>query len=691
MRQHPIPYLLFISLAAIQPLLSSCNWNPEGADPAALYREAAQLYRHRNYPEALETFNRAIGIDTLKGFPKRAIDALQLKSRIEYMTGEYYEAFRTFSALERHAGRTMPDSLHADMELSRARMYAELGNFRQAASVMGRIRQPDAWQRLQQAEFWKRGGAWAEAAAVYKGLAVAEDPALRIVALAGLLDCSVARRDLRLETPDAYAGKIAAISGRVMSMQAEPTVRIRALRIAAKSLQLLEKQRPNASFLLFRALATAQHAGLARLDQILQYESNAVIVRKPDVYRSVIEYFGQRNMPYARMAAMFRLGMSPELTDAERIDALKGGLQIGQNYLIPFTATADILLENESVGTLEELLIANNRYFELFEVSEQAKLFDLQREMQASAINFRLPAGHESLQREIIELNREISGLLQRKINMVEEGSGFELSGLADKAISRKRGRLIELESEVSTIDKGLAALLRPTPVTMMTLQKSLRPDEALIRLFIRDSLATSMLISGREMQIAVSQVPGYQVRTGIDGLRKSLEDGGPGAADRLAYDPQRLWLTDILLRSLGEHLSGYRHLLFVADSPIPMHLLGYERLLGTEKRISILGCAKEAAIYSVDSATSGQTPGMAFFDASRPDLARIYKMFHSSDRVFLLWKPMSKGELADLEKMLAVHLKRDGSGSGSLRRLAAGEGALPDSRWVNISSYGID
>jgi len=672
-------------------ILSSCTGRKGVTDAGPIYEEASRFFRHKRYPEALDAYNRALAVDTLKGFSRQAVDALLQKSRIECLIGEYEEAFRTFGVLENHAGRMLPDSLHTALQISRARMHAELGNFGQAAAVMGRIRQPDAWQRLEQAGLWIKGGDYASAAQVCLGLASSDDPAVRIVSLSGLLDCAVARNDPGLDKPDAYAAKIAAVSGKVMSMPSSPEVRIRALRIAARSLQQLERQRPNASFLLFRALAIAQQAQLSRLDQILQFESNAVIVQKPDVYRSVIEYFAQKNMPYARMAALYRLGMSPGLSDSERIDALKGGLQICQYYGIPASATAYVSLEKEAVGNLEDLLIANGRYFELFEVSEQAKLLELQREMQAGIRSFRLPAGHEALQNEIIEQTREISGLLQRKIDLADEVSVFQLSAPGDKAISRKRGRLIELAADASAIDNGAASRLQLTPVTMMTVQKSLRPDEALFRLFVRDSLATGMLISGREMQIVTSPVPRLLLRSQLDGLRQTLSAGGAGLEEHLRADQQRLWLTDALLQSMNEHLSGYSHLIFVSDNPIPLHLLGRDRMLGVQKRVSMLGSAKEAVAYSGQFPAAGQAPGMAFFDASRPDLAQIHKMYHPADRVFLLWKPMSKEELGAIETRLAALLKRDGSGSGSIRSLATGSGDPGDGGWVYLTSYGID
>ena len=687
MRQNRAPFLLFLAVAGMAAMLTSCHPGQGRVDPGPLYEEGGRLARQKKYSAALEAYNKALAADTVKGFSRQAVDALLQKSRIEFMTGEYDAAFHTFGSLESHAGSMIPDSLQTDLRLRHARMHAELGEYGQAAAAMGRISRPDAWQRLQQARLWIRGGDFAAAAKACGELALSEDPSVRMAALSGLLDCSISRGAPGLDKPDAYAGKIAAVSAKAMSMEAPPELRIRALRIAARSLMQLEKQRPNASFLLFRALAIAQQARLSRLDQILQFESNEVIVRKPDTYRSTMEYFAQRNMPYARMAAFYRLGMSPELNDAERIAALKSGLQIGQNFGIPATARDLVRLEHEAVGTLEELLIANARYFELFEASEQASLLELQRELQSGSRFFTLPKGREALRDEIVRINRDISGLLQRKINMAEEGDGFEYAAFADKAISRKRGRLFELSNEAVAADNGAASTLRLTPVTLMTVQKSLRPDQALVKLFVRDSLATGMVISSREMQIFPIPLYREQLFSQLDLFRRTLASGAAADGERLRTDPQRLWLTDTLLQPMIGRLSGYSQLVFESEVPVPFHLLGRDEMLGAQRRVSLIGSGKEAVAYAGRMAAPGKAPGVVLFDASRTEEARVYKMYRPSDRVFLLWKPLAQADAAALAARLSARLKSDASGSGGLKALAAER----DGIWMFLNAYGID
>jgi tetratricopeptide (TPR) repeat protein len=669
--------------------LFSCSQQEGGTDTASLYEEAARLYRQKKYPEALDRYNKALAADTLHGFSSTAMDALCRKNRIEFLTGTYSGAFRTWDAIRRHADRNLPDSLHTAVALDTGRMYAELGMYGQAASVMATLRSPDAWQRLDQASLLFRAGSFDEASRIYGAFSASEDPVIRMAALSGLLDCALSGRVAGLDTPDNLAGKIAMISGRAMSMNAPPEVRIRALRIAAKSLEKMEKQRPNASYLLFRALAMAQESGFSRLVAILQHESNNIIVRKPDTWRSVIEYFGQSNMTFAKVAALYMLGRSPELTPAERIEAYRNGLEACRYYGIPATADAYVRLEREAAGELEDLLAAEGRYTELFDAGAMAGFLEQQRRMRAGIAAFRLPPGNEAMQNEIIELNRDISGLLQRQINMIGEGTGFRLAWQADKAIREKQSRLIELITEASRVDETVASRLQPRPVTLRTLQKSLTPDQAMIRLFIRDSLSTAMLVSGREMHIVTARVPGQEVMTRFGALRQHLASAGAGTD--IVADEHRIWLTDTLLQSMGEQLAGYQHLIFVAQKSEPFHVLGRSSMIGQDHQVSWLLSESEVLVHAGRQPDKKAVPDILFFNASNSEKAEIHKLFHPRDKVFLAWKTLSAKETSDLKTLMKRAIDDGAPGSDVLKRSVSGSDVSSRNAWMWLGSYGAE
>jgi hypothetical protein len=451
----------------------------------------------------------------------------------------------------------------------------------------------------------------------------------------------------------------------------------------------MEKQRPNASYLLFRALAMAQESGFSRLVAILQHESNNIIVRKPDTWRSVIEYFGQSNMTFAKVAALYMLGHSPELTPAERIEAYRNGFAACRYYGIPATADAYVRLEREAAGELEDLLAAEGRYTELFDVGATAGFLEQQRRMRAGIAAFRLPPGHEAIQNEIIELNRDISGLLQRQINMIEDGTGFRLAWQADKAIREKQSRLIELITEAAKADETVASRLQPQPVTLRTLQKSLRPDQAMIRLFIRDSLSTAMLVSGREMHIVTARVPGQEVMARFGALRQSMASAGAMAYP--AADEHRRWLTDTLLQSMGDHLAGYPHLIFVSQMAEPFHLLGRSSMIGRDHQVSWLLSESEVLIHAGSQLEKETVPDIVFFNAANSEKAEIHKLFHPRDQVFLAWKPLSAKENSDLKSLMKRAIDGGAPGSDVLKRSVSESGASARNAWMWLGSYGAE
>ncbi|MBN1929620.1 MAG: hypothetical protein JW764_08780 [Chlorobiaceae bacterium] len=669
--------------------LAACSQQEPESAPSSLYEEAGRLERQKRYAEALEHYDRALAADTLKGFRREALEALCRKGRIEYLTGRYQAAFRTWESLETHAvAGKLDDSLRTAAGFDTARMYAELGRYGKAASVMESLGSGGQWQRYQIAVYRFRGGMIDQAARLYRELSLSEDPAIRMAALSGLLDCSLLSAASVSDTPEQLSAKIAAVSAQVMTMDAPSTVKIRSLRIAARSLLQLESQHRNASYLLFRALAIAQEERLSRLVPILQHESNAVIVRKPDTWRSVIEYFGANNMHYAKAAALCKLGECEELTPAERITALRNALSTCQNYGIPATATGYLKMVRDAGRQLDDLLIANGRFVELFDVSGQKDALEARSLLQASIREFRLPAGHEALQGEIIELTTGISGLLQRKIDMNEQGEGFRYAALVDRSITEKQGRLIGLIAEAGKIDPAVASKLQPEPLTLSTLRKRLHSGQALVRLFSGDSLTTAIMVSNREMQIETSPVTAGELKRRFGALRQRI---GGGKADALLAEPERIGLNDSLLKTMSVRLAGYRHLIFVSDRPEPFHLLGRGELLGRGRKVSYLVSSNEIGASTQPSAGQDGAGDVAFFDAGDSGKAMIHKLFNPEARVFLAWKPLTDREVSRLKTALQKAPPTASSATGFLQQLGAESSTEASPSWLWLGAYGLD
>lgn len=691
MKQRHFSFRLVLLLVLFSASLAACD-REEKPEASVLYGEAHELEGRKHYSDALEKYNQGLAADTLNGFNAGALDALCRKGRIEYLTGRYDEAFRTWKSIETHAEKSKPgDSLRVAAGLDTAQMYAELGRYGKAASLMASLGGGDPWRNYQIAAYRFRDGKVGQAARMYQKLSVSVDPAITMAGLSGLLDCSLISPASVSETPERLAGKIAAVSARVMKMDAPARVKIRSLRIAAKSLLQLESQQRNASYLLFRALAIAQQHGLSRLVPILQYEANAVIVRKPDTYRSVIEYFGAGNMQYAKAAALCKLGGCEELSPTERIGALRSALTTCQYYGIPATATGYVRMVRHAARQLDDLLIASGRFLELFDVSGQEDALETRSRMQAAISEFRLPAGHEALQNEIISLTTSISGLLQRKIDMNEQGEGFRYAALVDKSITEKQGRLIALIDEVSKIDPALASNLQAESLTLSTLRKRLQPGEALVRFFPGEGQTTAIMVSNREMQIETSPVTAGELKARFSQLRQRIRAIGSGNDSRILSDPGRIWLTNTLLQTMSVKLASYRHLIFVSDQPEPFHLLGRGELLGRGRMVSWLVSSNELTASTTSSAAKDESAGISFFKANRVDQAQIHKLFHPADRVILAWKPLSEDEIDRLKTALEQAPAANRSASGFLKLLSGVPDTENGQAWFWLGAYGGD
>ncbi|MBM3422877.1 MAG: hypothetical protein FJY09_06480 [Chlorobi bacterium] len=488
-----------------------------------LYRKAGLLARNGEYDKALKLYDKALASDTVRGLSAEAVVQLDRKRHLEGLIGIYDEAMRTTRFLELHAGNLLPDSLRSLMIEEKAMWLSELGDFRGAAEALSAIDNPDEEILFDRAALSLRLGDPDTAEEIYRKSASDEsDPVAKIRGLSGLLACSMHRRPAGSREAHDLAMQIASFSGKVLSMEGDFSRRIHALRAAAVSLQLLEKHRRNASYLLFRTLALAERSKNPFLLQLLRFESNTAVVQKSVPYRETGDYFAAKNMQFAEAAALLRLGTSGnDLDPSERIDALRRGLKLYQNYHPRYTGAEMAQLERQAERVLSGILIRQARIFELYDALQQYEMLALQRSLSDRSDQMKLGEGHESLEREVRLLQRDIAGLLQRKADIFIKGRGYELNRAAEAALQAKRGRLFELLGEVKTINPAVASVLQMTPVTLQTLQRVLKSGQLIIRPVPADSFFAVMTIGAREFGIAGTPVPYDSLSRSDSGLRR--------------------------------------------------------------------------------------------------------------------------------------------------------------------------
>jgi len=673
-------------------LFSGCSaGNQADQTPEALYQQASQYRRSRDYSKALDCYNQAIALDTLEVNASRMVKALYEKRHLEGLTGEYYAAFTTAKRLEQLPEGSLPDSLRNQLFVDKATWHRELGNFKAAATSLERLTSPSQPIIFDKAALYHESGDYAKAAAIYSRSITSEsDPATRMTALAGLLRCVVAEPKLSPKTADALAATIAAESKNVLRSDGDVVQRIQAIRAAAKSLQLLAKQQRNASYLLFRAQMLAEEAHQPLLIQVLRLEANAAIVRKADPFREAADYFRVHSMPYAQAVSLLMLGESKSLDAEERIMALQQGFALSRDAVPPYPAEEYLQLEQRAGRRLSGLLMEKSRIFELFDAQEKIGVLGLKRALLQYPNSFVLGKGHRALEAKVRRLLHETAGLLQRKAAMLDMAQGVEQSRQVDQALHIKRGKMLELIAEVRAVNPVAAEALQLVPVTLRTVQGTLRDDQMMLKPLLSDSLCGVLLIGKRQLQIAQSPLSFDAVHTPDSTLRALRRDCIAPASPFPAMESEQAWLQQAFRQPIAGTIGSMRHLIVLAEEPLLYHTLGDMPVPAVMQRTSFLPSLKEFVLLSEKRVSAPEESHIFFYAADNLAGARLHKLFAPHDRIFLLWKNFSAAELEWLRQKISREMQSTASGSAALLALRQRGDAERD-LWRFVTSYGID
>ena len=643
-----------------------------------LYRQAEGFARQEQYLKALECYNKALSLDTLRPASPGFVKALYEKRSIEGLSGEYTEAFRSTARLEKLPASALSPSQRNSLLVDKALWLREVGRFSEAAASLERVVAPSPELRFELATLYQQSGEYQKAATIYRSFIELEhDPMQRITAYGGLLQCKVARPELGGEEADAIAAKIAQESGRVFAIKGELKPKIQALRAAARSLQLLEKHKRNASYLLFRALILAQESGDPFLLQMLRLESNGVIVRKADTSTEVAEYFRINKLQYGEAVAQLMLARSHSLKSEEQVKALQHAFALLRSYTPPSPPADYLQLEKNGGRQLTAILLEQSRIFDLFDAGEQIALPALGRALLRNRGMLRLAKGHEALEAELASVQQDIAGLLQRKADIVLRAEGYSQNKVADQALNRKRGRLVELLDELRPLNPVAAAALQLTPVTLRTLQVAMQEGQLIVKPLLSDSLAGVMLISKKELQITRAPLCFDRQHTPDSALGTLRRELAAPSFNQSAPGVEQEWLSRALYAPLESELVRYRHIVVIMDDLFPYHILRNNHAAGDEQRLSYLHSMKEFMLLSEKGRPDSVQSNTLFYPVDSSGEARIHKLFFPRDRLFLLWKQCSGPELEALRREINEGAAGGTAGTGEWR--------------VSCSLYGVD
>lgn len=612
--------LLFLVLAGC------ADGRSEGQQVDELYQQAASSGRRGEYAKALDYYDQALALDTLQVDASRAALALYEKMVLEARTGEYYAALRSAKRLEQQDVPELSDSLRKLVAVEKATLLRELGNFKEAAATLEAIDSPTPETVLELADLRLAAGEGKEAVRLFARFSGREqDPVLRITAQAGLLRCKVAYPDAIPDTAHDLAVLIATESKRVLAKAGDPLPKLHALRIAANSLLLLDEERRNASYLLFRSLMLAEESGNQFLIHLLRMESNAVIVRNGDAFRELADYFRVVRLQYAQALSLYMLAGSEGVTDAERMTSLRQGLSLCRDYAPPHPDIQHRYIEAEAAERLRAIVMRKSRLFELFDAQEKIGTTGLQRIMQQYPGTFVQHQDNDAVHHELRRLLHEIAALLQRKSDIITRGQGLASSGLIDRMLNIKRGRLLELVTGLRQSEPVLADALLASPVTLQKVQQLLCDDQAIIAPVEADSLAGALLITNKRVQF--SSVP--MVASATASLQ---QHGGDEPDDDFGTDTLPLAMLPPFTQ-----VAGLRHIVIINDANMSENDQEELARLVQVRSHSQLGSFREFALLGAHVSSYPLVRPVRIYRQRDLASARLHKLLHPVDAVYIV------------------------------------------------------
>lgn len=660
---------------------------PGDSETAEFYEKADSLAAGREYEKALELLQKGLAKDTLKGFSPITAKALNRKSMIEAVTGNYFDALASHEVIELRCRGMLPAAAEAERIRSKAALLAELGEFAGAAKTLMAVASLSVLDSLELARYQALAGEREKAFALYSGLSGNDDPVVALEAFTGLLELSLDASFGMAEAPSVYTHQITGIARKLVAegKGGNEKAEALALRRAAILLELFPVHVEDASYLYFKALSRARAAGEEKLVQILDVESNAVLTKEPEVYARTLDYFERNNMPLERMAALLKQGAGGKMDDNSRIKILKQGLSVYRYHVAPRPGYGLAKLVDRSVETLTELLLNKGRYAEAFESDELKKLFVLRQVVQRGYVSVELPDEHEQLERQVVKLGSEMNALHQRLMNMYETGRGYENHEAVTDAINRKRGVFHQKLAEVQKVSPLLAERLTIDPVTLGTVQETLDEGHAVLKIMESREWCTVFLVQDNSVDVSRRKVNGAMYRSRLKLFRERIAMNADGGSTRIARDSGRLWLTDILIKPYTGRLNDINRLTVISSDPVPAHLLGNNRFLIRDFPVSWVYSANEFIRQASRKKLTVPEQEYSFYSVERYQEALEQKLLFPRHTVFLLWRHFPVSEIDELRVLFSLPLR--GDLSEVLHQMAQNRKVESD-QWMYLTEY---
>ena len=677
---------LVIATAVIGIMACQHDYSKEQQKADNFYREAVGYDESFNYIKAIESLKSAIALDSAMQRNDSLLRSNVLLSNIQLKIGRFQAALST---LEQSLRLIDSDSLSQKeaTQKKQAQVYKTIHQSQKAIKLYESCSLLSLEDKVELAELYQKTGNTIKAFRLYKTLSAAKDIRLEMHGYAGLMEIwsrPPVSKPTR-ENINALVKKIITLAKRLEGSSLHARDKYRIYSQAAYALSHVENQRRNGSFFMFKALAQAKLTNDDMLKRKVAFEANALVVRRAQNIEIALNYFKQRNYVEGMVYAYALLGMEKSYSSVQRIEYLKKGLSLYQEYV--FQGLPKVVNESIFDGfyQLSALLLKQNRFLEAYEVTEAIKMIE-QRQMLNSLNLMAIPAGFKQDVLELKTYYHIISALQQLKDRtafLVSEDQKVRRN-LLSRELSKYQGFYYSKLSDLRKNQRNLAEIFQPMPITLPSLQSLLPEGVAAADIFYSNDQVTVIFIARNKANIFQARLAKEALTEAIDELKWDFIENEDARADELWTNVYRRQLSRVFVAGLEKELEDIERLIIFSNIEAPFHLLGRDAYLQEKVAISYLTSAKQLQL-------AAQNPSARYVEFIKPEQIKHVPLdfFLQQREKVLLWHDLRGQKLAEQKIVFELALSKSNSIADMLHKLAKENIRQNNLSWIGYSAYG--
>ena len=675
-----------IATAVIGIMACQHDYSKEQQKADNFYREAVGYDESFNYIKAIESLKSAIALDSAMQRNDSLLRSNVLLSNIQLKIGRFQAALSTLEQSLRLIDSDSLSQKEATLK-KQAQVYKTIHQSQKAIKLYESCSLLSLEDKVELAELYQKTGNTIKAFRLYKTLSAAKDIRLEMHGYAGLMEIWTrppVSKPTR-ENINALVKKIITLAKRLEGSSLHARDKYRIYSQAAYALSRVENQRRNGSFFMFKALAQAKLTNDDMLKRKVAFEANALVVRRAQNIEIALNYFKQRNYVEGMVYAYALLGMEKSYSSVQRIEYLKKGLSLYQEYV--FQGLPKVVNESIFDGfyQLSALLLKQNRFLEAYEVTEAIKMIE-QRQMLNSLNLMAIPAGFKQDVLELKTYYHIISALQQLKDRtafLVSEDQKVRRN-LLSRELSKYQGFYYSKLSDLRKNQRNLAEIFQPMPITLPSLQSLLPEGVAAADIFYSNDQVTVIFIARNKANIFQARLAKETLTEAIDELKWDFIENEDARADELWTNVYRRQLSRVFVAGLEKELEDIERLIIFSNIEAPFHLLGRDAYLQEKVAISYLTSAKQLQL-------AAQNPSARYVEFIKPEQIKHVPLdfFLKQREKVLIWHDLRGQKLAEQKIVFELALSKSNSIADMLHKLAKENIRQNNLSWIGYSAYG--